>query len=315
MRAEPLDDFAPAAMMRVVREGLRRQGLAPLPSPTAHLGRVALPDKRAHLNALWQAHGPGVIARLGEAVHGLPDDPLLTAFAPARDPFDLLERWRRLERFVHSRHRTEVHAIGPSSLHWRHVSLRRASPPTAAEDLLVAGLLLALTQRLGVRGLRARPQGSRRWLFDDGWRATQWPSRLDAWEWQWSGMALPTRACDSARGAEATLTVLQADPARGWTLARLAQASGLASRTLQRRLAAQGLHFSGLLAQARLNHSAHQLAAGDASLAEIGYLSGFADQPHFTRQFRAHTGLTPAQFRAQFGAAAPAAVTRSASPR
>ena len=51
---------------------------------------------------------------------------------------------------------------------------------------------------------------------------------------------------------------------------------------------------------------------GEAGLAEIGYLSGFADQPHFTRQFHAHTGLTPAQYRAQFG---PAPVRKSATRR
>ncbi|NIM43152.1 MAG: helix-turn-helix domain-containing protein [Hydrogenophaga sp.] len=307
-----MDDFAPAAMMRVVQQGLRRQGIAPPPAAPTHLGRVALPDKRAHLQALWQTHGPGVVARLGEAVHDLPDDPLLTAFAPARDPFDLLERWQRLERFVHSRHRVEGRATGPAALSLRHLSLRRAAPPTDAEDLLVVGLLLALTQRLGMSGLRARPCGTRAWLFDEGWRATaRWPSRLHAWEWQWSGTIAPTPVDD----APTPLALLQADPARGWTLARLAQAMGLSPRTLQRRLAGQGGHFSGLLAQARLNHSAHHLAASTASLAEVGYLSGFADQPHFTRQFRAHTGLTPAQFRAQFGAAAPAGLNRSASPR
>lgn len=305
-----MDDFAPAAMLRVVHQGLRRLGLAPPPTAPSHLGRVALPDKRERLRALWQAHGPGVIARLGEAVHDLPDDPLLTAFSPARDPFDLLERWQRLERFIHSRHRLEVRASGPTSLSWRHVSLRRAAPPTAAEDLLVAGLLLALAQRLGLGSLRARPLGTRAWLFDGGWRATRWPAPLDAWEWQWAGAAAAPQPVGESLSP---LSLLQADPARGWTLARLAQAMDLAPRTLQRRLAGQGGHFSGLLAQARLNHSAHQLAAGAASLAEVGYLSGFADQPHFTRQFRAHTGLTPAQFRAQFGAGA--GLSRSASRR
>lgn len=305
-----MDDFAPAAMMRVVHQGLLRQGLAPPPPVPSHLGRVALPDKRERLQALWRAHGPGVIARLGEAVHDLSDDPLLTAFSPARDPWDLLERWQRLERFVHSRHRVEVRAIGPFALSWRHVSLRRAAPPTDAEDLLVSGLLLALTQRLGVSGLRARPLGARTWLFDGHWRATRWPSRLSAWEWSWAGSAPPP---PPASAPHSPLSLLQADPARGWTLARLAHAMGLSPRTLQRRLGGQGGHFSGLLAQARLNHSAHLLAAGGASLAEVGYLSGFADQPHFTRQFHAHTGLTPAQFRAQFGAGA--GLSRSASRR
>jgi AraC-like DNA-binding protein len=108
------------------------------------------------------------------------------------------------------------------------------------------------------------------------------------------------------------LALLQADPSRGWTLAHLAQALGTAPRTLQRQLAREGHGFSRLLAQARLNHAAHRLADSDAPLAEVGYLSGYADQPHFTRQFHAHTGLTPAQFRAQFRAPG---LSRSASRR
>jgi AraC-like DNA-binding protein len=306
-----MDDFASAAMMRIVRAGLQRQGLAAPPLPPAQRGRVALPDKRTQLQALWQAHGPGVIARLGEAVHGLHDDPMLTAFGAADGPVDLLERWQRLERFVHSRHRVQVQASGPDRLRWQHVSLRRAAPPEAAEDLLVAGLLLALAQRVGVRGLRARPVGTRDWLFQDGWHARPWPTALHAlhtWEWQWeSGRAMPVPT-----PATAPLALLQADPARGWTLSRLAQALHTAPRTLQRTLAREGHSFSRLLAQARLNHAAHRLADSDAPLAEVGYLSGYADQPHFTRQFHAHTGLTPAQYRAQFRAPG---LSRSASPR
>lgn len=309
-----MDDFAPAAMMRVVRQGLRRLDLPAPPDPPAHLGRVPLPDKRARLQALWDLHGPGVIARLGEAVQDMPRDPLLTAFAPAHGPLDLLERWQRLERFVHSHHRIELRCEGPQRLSWRHLSLRRAAPPTPAEDLLVAGLLLALAQRLGVRGLRARPLGSGPWLFHEGWQARHWPARLDAWEWRWSDAPARPAADDGAT----PLALLEADPARAWTLARLAQALGMAPRSLQRRLAAQGRHFSGLLAQARLNHAARQLAGGGSSLAEVAYLSGFADQAHFTRQLRAHTGLTPALYRAQFGAAAGAAhagLSRNASRR
>ncbi len=305
-----MDDFASAAMMRIVRAGLQRQGLAAPPLPPAQRGRVALPDKRAQLQALWQAHGPGVIARLGEAVHGLQDDPMLTAFSPADGPFDLLQRWQRLERFVHSRHRVQVQATGPQGLRWQHVSLRRAAPPDAAEDLLVAGLLLALAQRVGVQGLRARPVGTRHWLFDGGWGARPWPAALHTWEWQWdAGQATPP-----ATPATTTtpLVLLQADPSRGWTLPRLAQALCTAQRTLQRQLAREGHSFSRLLAQARLNHAAHRLTDSDAPLAEVGYLSGYADQPHFTRQFHAHTGLTPAQFRAQFRAPG---LSRSASRR
>lgn len=307
-----MDDFASAAMMRIVRAGLQRQGLAAPPLPPAQHGRVPLPDKRTQLRVLWQTHGPGVIARLGEAVHDLHDDPMLTAFAPADDPFDLLQRCQRLERFVHSRHRVQVQATGPNRLCWQHVSLHQAAPPDMAEDLLVAGLLLALAQRVGVQGLRARPVGTRDWLFRGGWCATRWPAALHTWEWQWEAGHVAPRATPAAP----PLAWLQADPARGWTLQRLAHVLHTAPRTLQRQLAREGQRFSGLLAQARLNHAAHRLTDSDAPLAEVGYLSGYADQPHFTRQFHAHTGLTPAQYRAQFRTQVRApAISRSASSR
>ena len=34
-----------------------------------------------------------------------------------------------------------------------------------------------------------------------------------------------------------------------------------------------------------------------ASLAEIGYAAGFADQAHFTREFRRILGASPAEWR------------------
>jgi AraC-like DNA-binding protein len=39
------------------------------------------------------------------------------------------------------------------------------------------------------------------------------------------------------------------------------------------------------------------LAIGDATLAEVASLSGFADQSHFTRVFKSHFGLAPGEYR------------------
>jgi AraC family transcriptional regulator len=47
----------------------------------------------------------------------------------------------------------------------------------------------------------------------------------------------------------------------------------------------------------RLEWAAEQLALNDASLAEIAVHAGFADQSHFTRAFRRHTGVTPGRYR------------------
>jgi tRNA A37 N6-isopentenylltransferase MiaA len=53
----------------------------------------------------------------------------------------------------------------------------------------------------------------------------------------------------------------------------------------------------------RSRMAAWRLLETQASLAEIGFLSGYSDQPHFTRDFRQLVGITPAQYRKDFGAA------------
>ena len=48
----------------------------------------------------------------------------------------------------------------------------------------------------------------------------------------------------------------------------------------------------------RVEFACRRLFADDGSLAEIALDAGFADQPHFTRTFKALMGMTPAQYRA-----------------
>jgi AraC-like DNA-binding protein len=47
----------------------------------------------------------------------------------------------------------------------------------------------------------------------------------------------------------------------------------------------------------RLEWARAQIALGDAPLARIALEAGFADQSHFTRAFRGHTGITPGRYR------------------
>lgn len=349
------DDFAAAAMLRLIAHGLAREGLA-MPTadgrdgpaglagasgpsrpsssggpggpggravqgapacpagpsavqPAPALGaprdraRVPLDHKRALLQALVDAHGPERLLRIGRAAVDAPDEPTASALLAATDPPDLIARWQRLERYVHSRHRVRVLAEAPGRLHLAHVSLAAGQPPWPAEDLLVWGLLIGLLERLGTPGLAHQVDLTATAELVLHWQP---PAPAPAPTPRAADRAVPAGAAAAATPTgPALLTAaeqaLAADPAAPWTLPRLGRQLGLPPRTLQRRLAAQGRSFSALWMAARLNRAAQLLLREPASAAEIGYRSGFADQAHFTRCFHRHTAFTPARYRAAFG--------------
>lgn len=81
------------------------------------------------------------------------------------------------------------------------------------------------------------------------------------------------------------------------TLAGVAGRLGMSSRTLQRRLSAEGLAYQDLVLGARKSLSEQLLRRTDYALAEIAFLTGFSDQSTFTRAFKRWNGQTPASYR------------------
>jgi AraC family transcriptional regulator len=58
-----------------------------------------------------------------------------------------------------------------------------------------------------------------------------------------------------------------------------------------------GMPIGAYVRRLRLDWAAARLSTSDDSLAAIAYAAGFANQSHFTRAFRDHSGLTPARYR------------------
>ncbi|MES2296002.1 MAG: AraC family transcriptional regulator [Pseudomonadota bacterium] len=80
----------------------------------------------------------------------------------------------------------------------------------------------------------------------------------------------------------------------------LAQDAGLSLSRVER-LFQRVFHFTPrqLLLQSRLNAALVLLEAdGQTNIAQIAYACGYTDHSAFTRQFKAHTGMSPMQYRA-----------------
>ena len=83
------------------------------------------------------------------------------------------------------------------------------------------------------------------------------------------------------------------------TLLGVAQALKLSERSLQRRLADEGVTFEGLLDELRHELALRYLADRKIAVAEVAYLLGYSEPSPFHRAFKRWTGLTPSEARAQ----------------
>ncbi len=81
------------------------------------------------------------------------------------------------------------------------------------------------------------------------------------------------------------------------TLAQTAGRLGMSPRTLQRRLSERGCAYQQMVDAARCDLARRLLRGTDYPIAEIAFLTGFAEQSAFTRAFRRWTGETPAGCR------------------
>lgn len=84
-------------------------------------------------------------------------------------------------------------------------------------------------------------------------------------------------------------------------VAQVCQRFELSERSLQRLTRRRvGLSPKWLIQRRRLQEASVRLRARPGSLADVAADLGYADQPHFTRDFRAVTGMTPGEFAARY---------------
>ena len=61
-----------------------------------------------------------------------------------------------------------------------------------------------------------------------------------------------------------------------------------------------GCTMGEYLRRIRIEIASHYLSTSDTRLADVSTLVGFADQSHFSKNFKRLTGMTPAQYRTMF---------------
>ena len=298
-------DFAPNALLHLVGLGLGRQtvGRGALASP--HRPADAPAARRERLERLEQLlarEGVRAILLQGERMADAPEEPALVALAAASSARDLLTRWQRLEAYAHARQRISVRTWSEHRIAVAHHT-RTETGVTPVEDFLVYGLQTALLERVLATRVDVQLINPSRQIRREGvWLQAIPPGMQAGVEFSWTPR--PGRPSSPLPGdgptRDAVRALILADPARGWTLPAVATALCVAARTLQRRLRKEGCSFARLIHDARASHASRLLTQSCDPISMIGFVSGYADQSHFTRDFKRRTTMTPALFRSAF---------------
>ena len=304
-----MQDFASAAMIRVIQAGAARLGLPAIGYASNTQERVPLQDKRALVGQVLRTGGWSALLQLGQGIHDVKDDPLMHLLVQPGQPWRVLGAWLRLERYLHSRHRVAQIRLSDCAVQHQHAGRGEGAPPLVAESWLVLGVLVALLERSGCQAVAASLPDARPMLEAGRLCATEqqlndWATSgsVQSWQLTWRGERPEAAAVQFKPNSASTLK----EQLVGWIhetdnwqpeLAQVASALNLSQRSLQRKLGAQGMRFVDVVGQARAARASHLLAHSPSPLAEIGFASGYTDQAHFCRDFKRRCGLSPKAFR------------------
>ncbi|MEM7220602.1 MAG: helix-turn-helix transcriptional regulator [Pseudomonadota bacterium] len=295
-----MDDFASTALYNLIAARLRRAGM-PAATQQRFAGKLERTHKSDLLNAALEELGPAAIVDIGQGLRDVHSDPTLNVLLAADTPGELLARWQRMERYYHGKHRVRVIASDASQLKLEHYATGPGAP-TAGEDLVIAGVLAAALQLIGCRSLSLAigDAGHALMAADRVVPTASLPPDTASWKLTWRTFERqrPPTALAAAASTlgERIRTLLRSDIGRGWRLADVAQQLNISRRSLQRALAGEGQSFQQLLRAVRAEFSAELLSAGEMGLAAAGYASGFADQAHFSRDFKLRYNMPPSAF-------------------
>lgn len=269
-------------------------------------------DKVSLLEAVAEAAGWQAVVALGRELRALEQQPVIRALLQTREPEAIVERWLRLERFGHSRNRTELLACERTGelvrLTLRHVAVDGGAI-VAVNDLFVWGLFVALMESAGFENIEAAlPTADAAAPFVVHGPSPAPPdaplptdTHTLALQLRAPAQPLPVEvASDESTpdAAHARLTaLLRRDLLVSWTVQGAARALGMSARSLQRALQGEGTRFSKVVHQTRVDAARTLLTSTPLELSEIAFCVGFADQAHFARTFRSLCDVPPSAYR------------------
>jgi AraC-like DNA-binding protein len=311
------EDFASSVMVRVLVRGMTALGFSsPVLLRDSTQATIPLDLKSKVVKSAIEQGGLACLPLLGRGLHDLAMEPTHLALTTGRSAAAMLMRWQRLERYIHSKHRILIHELRDDFVLLEHVHKGHGPKPLAFEDLVVCGVLCALLEANGLKSVKAESESGYVALFPftDPDKLSQCAQQEQTGKWviTWQGFGNAPNAMEQPvswakvspkvwspflcavgdKVAERLPELLLIDDA--------AADMHMSRRSFQRTLALDGVSYQQLQAEVRFRLAGWHLLKQEMPIAEIGFVCGYSDQAHLTREFNKRVGVPPAKYRSLF---------------
>jgi AraC-like DNA-binding protein len=309
------EDFASSVMVRVLLQGMSGLGLR-LPEVADQLTQATVPLdlKREVVQSAVEQAGFAVLPLLGRGLHKLAMEPTHLALTAGHSATSLFVRWQRLERYIHSKHRIQWQGLTPTSARVKHAHKDNGPAPLAAEDLVVCGVLCALLEANGLHAIKATADDMELYPNPDSTQVLQCVQQCQTHTWSltWQDteekgldLSLPVSWAQVAPPTWSQFACAVGDHVAGClpelvSVDVAAAVLGMPCRTFQRTLAAESLSYQRIQSDVRFRLAGWYLLESGMAIAEIGFVCGYSDQAHLTREFNRRMGVPPARYRELF---------------
>lgn len=310
------EDFSSGLLYRLLLASLDRQGIlakleAGIPEPdAANNPHVNLSAKRVLLAQAFEDFGASPIVQAGFDIQKMPDNPLSFAMIRTTSVDCVMDRFFKLQKYFHSKHRLQLLRREKNMVEMQHVSTT-TEKPRIYEDLLLGGLMAGILSQYGCTNLRLDFNDKN--IIKDGHVNTPFVPDPDSSIFIicWDDIIRPdigqievetTKMGAFIATAKRTYSAriercIAEDPIRKWSVARMAKEFCLSSRSLQRRLTEEGTSYRDCILAARCRCAIYYMTEESENLTAVGFLAGFSDAAHFSREFKKNMGLLPSNFK------------------
>jgi len=276
--------------------------------------------KELMLQQLMDAEGPEKVLSLSEHFPlEAPSSRLVYLLLNSPSPEAMIHKMGLYDRHFHASRKLELSESAD-----RHMTVlnRASSPdiPTVAEELFLGGSVKNMLSLMGCEGLKMEWHAARsghlrevlegleinavpiephtRWRFH--WERFKRPQQIigldDYLMTNTDLFTLPTKVPIT----QIVEQHLAADLTTRPSMEEMANRLGISARSLHRKLQEEGTSYSRLYSELRIKTASRLLRQSDASLTEIGFLSGYSDSAHFSREFKKVQKMPPKIYRETF---------------